>query len=180
MIDPSPRDELLQRLIGDIGRHGLGDRSLRDLAAAVGSSHRMLLYHFGSRAGLVRSLVDAVEAQQRALLDDLATTASGPGDMVRQMWRRVAADDVRPFVRLFVECVAATGGQSLTQPWIDAAPPMTDTQEALFRLGIAVTRGLLIDLLDGAPRDGADRAVEIFATMLEQGASAARPGRVAR
>jgi hypothetical protein len=53
-------------------------------------------------------------------------------------------------------------------------------RRALFRLGITVIRGLLIDLLDGAPRDGADRAVEIFAPMVEQGASAARPRRVTR
>src|SRR6478609_10415467 len=67
----SPRDELTRRLVMEVAIHGLGDRSLRDLAAAVGTSHRMLLYHFGSRDGMVTAVVEMVEADQRAVLADL-------------------------------------------------------------------------------------------------------------
>ena len=52
------RTRLLERIVADVGANGLGDRSLRDLAVAVGSSHRMLHYHFGSRAGVVTALVE--------------------------------------------------------------------------------------------------------------------------
>ena len=45
---------------------GIGDRSLRDIAAAVGTSHRMLIHHFGSREGLLTEVVRTVEANQRA------------------------------------------------------------------------------------------------------------------
>ena len=62
------RSELLDRIVDEVAQHGIGDRSLRDLAAAVGSSHRMLLYHFGSRAGLVAAIVVEVEARQRSLM----------------------------------------------------------------------------------------------------------------
>lgn len=53
-------------------------------AAAVGSSHRMLIYHFGSREGLVAAVVQWREADQRALLGSLAEQSSSPTDLVRR------------------------------------------------------------------------------------------------
>src|SRR5204862_6013267 len=76
------RSVLLDRVVADVAEHGLTNRSLRDIAAAVGTSHRMLLYHFGSREGLVSAIVDAVEAAQRTLLRDLAAETSDPADLV--------------------------------------------------------------------------------------------------
>ena len=49
----------------------LGDADLEPLladvlAAAIGTSHRMLIYHFGSREGLVAAIVASVEAPQES------------------------------------------------------------------------------------------------------------------
>jgi AcrR family transcriptional regulator len=41
------RERLLERAIDHISRRGLTDLSLRELAAAIGTSHRMLIHHFG-------------------------------------------------------------------------------------------------------------------------------------
>ena len=146
------RSRLLERIVAEVGANGLGDRSLRDLAVAVGSSHRMLHYHFGSRAGLVTALVELVEASQRALLDQLASQTDDPADLVLALWARVSSPEMRPFVRLFFECVGATGGQGLTDPWLEEGPGIAtklgivvDATE--LRLGVALTRGLLIDVL---------------------------------
>jgi len=49
---------------------GITDMSLRELAAAIGTSHRMLLYHFGSREGLLNAVVRAVEGAQRAAVSE--------------------------------------------------------------------------------------------------------------
>jgi AcrR family transcriptional regulator len=35
---------------------GIADLSLRQTAAAIGTSHRMLIYHFGSREGLLAAV----------------------------------------------------------------------------------------------------------------------------
>ena len=43
-----PRRQLLEHAVGYLTDHGIGDISLRELAAALGTSHRMLIYHFGS------------------------------------------------------------------------------------------------------------------------------------
>ena len=51
------RVELLERAYQYALSHGLGDMSLRPLAAAIGSSPRVLLFLFGSKDGLVRELL---------------------------------------------------------------------------------------------------------------------------
>ena len=146
------RTRLLERIVADVGANGLGDRSLRDPAVAVGSSHRMLHYHFGSRAGVVTALVELVEASQRALLDELADGTNDPAELVLALWARVSSPAMRPFVRLFFECVGATGGRGLTEPWLEAGPAIaaklgTEVDATELRLGVALTRGLLIDVL---------------------------------
>ncbi|WCO66030.1 TetR/AcrR family transcriptional regulator [Iamia majanohamensis] len=149
------RTELLDRIVADVAAHGLADRSLRDIATAVGSSHRMVLYHFGSREGLVQAIVAAVERSQRELMLSLAAEASAPRDLVLALWAQVSSPELRPFVRLFFEAVAATAGtgrDALTGPWLDdsrdaAAALGLELDPAELRLGVAVTRGLLVDVV---------------------------------
>ena len=102
------RTALLDRIVADVAEHGLRDRSLRDLATAAGSSHRMVLYHFESRDGLVAAIVESVEAAQRDLLVELAADAPDARSLVLALWERVSAPELRSFVRLFFETVATT------------------------------------------------------------------------
>ena len=169
----SPRDDLTRRLVIEVAANGLGDRSLRDLAAAVDSSHRMLLYHFGSRDGLVAAVVELVEADQRAVLAELATAATGPGDLIRRLWHRVSAPDVLPFVRLFFETVAHRGPSDLTAPWIEDSEPISEMLGVRFdpaeiRLGVAVTRGLLVDVIVTGDVDAATASLERFISIWEE------------
>jgi AcrR family transcriptional regulator len=115
----------------------------------------MVLYHFGSRPGLVAAIVDWVEASQRDLLRDLAGETDDPGELIMRLWARVSAPELRPFVRLFFETVAArpvTEPAPLTAPWVDASLEAAgrlgiEVDPAEIRLGVAVTRGLLIEVL---------------------------------
>ncbi|MGH8869222.1 MAG: TetR family transcriptional regulator, partial [Actinomycetes bacterium] len=66
---PSPRrEELLERAYAYALEHGLADLSLRPLAAAVGSSPRVLLYLFCSKDGLLRALLARARADELDLL----------------------------------------------------------------------------------------------------------------
>ena len=62
--DLDRRQQLLEALIEEFAAGGIGDRSLREVAAAVGTSHRMLLHHFGSREDLLVAIVEGVERRQ--------------------------------------------------------------------------------------------------------------------
>ena len=166
------RDRLLDRVIADVAAHGLGDRSLRDIATAVGTSHRMLLYHFGSRPGLVAAIVDEVERRQRAAMAAAPSAATAV-----ETWRRVSDPAVRPFVQLFFELAGQAArlpgraGVDMTQPWVDdavaaAASAGIEVDAVDVRLGVAVVRGLLVDLVSGGEPAAAEAAFERFVALM--------------
>jgi AcrR family transcriptional regulator len=166
-----------------VAEHGVGDLSLRGLAAALGTSHRMLIYHFGSREGLLIEVIRAVEAQQRAALEQLLQDPeSTPEETMRRMWRRVADPALWPNERLFFEIYAqALRGSAYALPlldgivdfWVEPLTALAVEQgrpeaeaRAEARLGVAVTRGLLLDLLATGDRDAVDEAMERFIAAL--------------
>jgi AcrR family transcriptional regulator len=179
---------LLDAVVERLTEHGLGDDSLRTLAAAVGTSHRMLIYHFGSKQGLLIEVVRVVEQRQRAALAELereleADPALSPGDLARTFWRRLADPALWPAERLFFELYGqALQGREGTTPFLDGivedwlAPLERSIQRlgsapgvarADARLGLAVTRGLLLDLLATGDRQGVDEAMERFVVAYE-------------
>lgn len=167
------RQRLLDRVIVEAAANGLTDRSLRDIAAAVGSSHRMLHYHFGSRAGLVTAIVHQVEADQRALLAELAESATDPMDLVLALWTQLSTPEMMPYVRLFFECVGVTAGTGLTDPWLRSATSVADTigvdvDLVDLQLGVAVTRGLLIDVLASGDAGPSTVALQRYVAMWQR------------
>jgi AcrR family transcriptional regulator len=180
----SPRTRLLNTVIQYIQQAGVSDLSLRELAAAIGTSHRMLLYHFGSREGLLVAVVQTVEKAQRAFLADLM---SDPGasrtEVMRTMWQRLADPSLWPNERLFFELYAQAlqgrpGTAAMLDDVVDAwIRPMAEyarehamdvqAAEADTRLGVAVVRGLLLDLLATRDRAAVDRAFERYVALQE-------------
>lgn len=168
--DTSPRDRLLASVIDAIESDGLGARSLRDLARDAGTSHRMLIHHFGSRDGLLVAIVTEVEARTRALLHE---RTGGPGDLLAATWKQVSDPALWPFERLFFECYArgAQGEEpfdrllpALVDDWLAAYPRGRARDQA--RLGLAVVRGLLLDLVATEDRAGVDRALRELRTLM--------------
>jgi AcrR family transcriptional regulator len=174
-----PRARLLAAAVEYLRAHGLGDLSLRELAAAIGTSHRMLIYHFGSKEGLLVAVVHAVEAEQREFLAGLAADpAIGPVEAMQAMWRRIADPSLWPSERLFFEIYGqalqgrpGTEGflDRITDDWIElaaeysvqlGAPREAARDDA--RLSVAVGRGLLLELVATGDRAAADRAFGRF------------------
>ena len=168
-------------MIAFVADHGLSELSLRELAEGAGTSHRMLLYHFGSRAGLVAAVAGEVEARQRAALAAVSVAADSVSATVEAVWRQVSAPDVLPFVPLFFEVVGQAlqrrpGTEAflahLTTPWVDeglaiARARGVEATESDARLAIAVVRGLLIDLAATGDRAAAAAALARFTGLLD-------------
>jgi AcrR family transcriptional regulator len=181
-VGKSPRDTLLEKVVAYAAQDGIADKSLRAIAAGTGSSHRMLLYHFGSREGLMAAIVAFVEARQRETMAVLATEATDVSDAMRAMWRQLAAPEIRPFVRLFFQvfglAVQGTPGAAamlddLTASWLREGSDVAvrqgyDLDPTAIRLGVAVSRGLLIDLLAGADPAEVSAAHARFVEMSER------------
>jgi AcrR family transcriptional regulator len=172
--DEQRRRDLLDALIDAFARGGIGGRSLREVADAVGTSHRMLLHHFGSRDELLLTIVEEVERRQAATLPDLP---DDPADAAAAMWADLRRPELRPFERLFFECYAraAQGEAPFTRllpaavdGWLAQADEATGgaADPAMVRLGLAVTRGLLLDLVATNDDEGVDAAAAYFVALL--------------
>jgi AcrR family transcriptional regulator len=180
MATVQPKDRLLDAAVDHALAKGIVDLSLREIASAVGTSHRMLIYHFGSREGLLVAVVREVERREREMIAWDSFTV----DDARRMWHRLIDPSLRSQERLFFEIyVHALLGRPGTDGFLEEAlegwiSPMVDSltssgvdrdeARAVARLGIAVTRGLLLDLLATGDSAGVTRAYELFASLLEQ------------
>ena len=172
------RERLLAAAIEHVSQHGVGEISLRGLAAALGTSHRMLIYHFGSREALLIEVIRTVEEQQRMALAAILEDADmPPAEIMRRMWaprrRPGAVAERAPVLRGLRPGAAgeparaaaarrhrrrvgrAAGGAGRTRP-----PKEEARAEA--RLGVAVVRGLLLDLLATGDREAVDAAMERY------------------
>ncbi len=175
----STRDRLLAATLAYAERHGVSELSLRDLARAIGTSHRMLIYHFGSKEGLLVAVVQAVEGAQRAFLDELAAAPDlDVASAIRAMWRRFSDPSLAPSERLFfdvyVEALKGRPGMAgflddVVDSWVDATVRQSarlgvpeDRARVDARLGVAVMRGLILDLLATGERDALDAALERY------------------
>ena len=125
----------------------------------------MLLHHFGSRNELLLAIVDEVERRQRALLPELPIE---PAAAIAAMWADLRRPELRPFERLFFECYAR--GVQGEQPFARMLPGAVEAwladaaaaDPALARLGLAVMRGLLLDLVGTEDDAGVDAAAQAF------------------
>lgn len=177
MATPDARQALLDAAIDHVAGHGLTHLSLRGLAAELGTSHRMLSHHFGSKEGLWVAIIQEVERQQQAVMEALTPDPDAPlADVMRALWRHISDPALWPSERLFFEVY----GQALqrrpptselldgiVESWLGPAAELAvargvapEEARALARLGLAVTRGLLLDLLATEDRAGVDAAME--------------------
>jgi AcrR family transcriptional regulator len=181
------KQELLEAVVAELTRGGIGDRSLRDIAAVVGTSHRMLIHHFGSREGLLTEVVRTVEAQQRGFLASLDPADSG---ISTAMWQRLSHPALWPAERLFFECYArAARGEppyasllpGLVDDWLHATTSMAGPRphqlaRARARLSLALFRGLLLDLVGTEDRAGVDAAFKQYLVLERLAVETAPPG----
>lgn len=179
----SSRERLLRAAVGHLSEHGIGDQSLRQLATQLGTSHRMLIYHFGSKEGLLSEVVRTVELSQRKVLDDLLEDDElPPAEQGRRFWER-AIDPALGYGPLFFELAgqamrgkAHTGAlrEGIVGMWIEPLTEMClrsgyspEAAPAAARLMLAVGRGLLFDLLATEDRAAVDEAKELFISLFE-------------
>ncbi len=178
----TPRELLLDRCIEHLQQTGFAERSLREIAAGAGTSHRMLIYHFGGRDGLLAAVVGRIEAQQRVALAALADEFTDPAELGRALWARFADPALAPAERLFFEIYAqALYGREWTEEFrASVVSAWTGPVEELFqrlgfpahearqraRLGLAVTRGLLLDLLITGDHRLLAEAADLFGRLL--------------
>jgi AcrR family transcriptional regulator len=184
--DSRRRTELLDRLLDYSATHGLSDASLRPLAAAVGSSPRMLLYFFGSKEGLVREVHRHARQVQLDLLADTLHDSASRADAVRALWQWISDPAHDAVTRFFFESYArslhdrdgawAGFGESSVREWLPQIGRAVGGSEAEATATLAVLRGLLLDLLATGDTERVQRAFEVALHALLETRPGAGPG----
>jgi AcrR family transcriptional regulator len=177
----TPRERLLNSAIDHFGRHGIGDTSLRGIAEAVGTSHRMLIYHFGSREGLLAEVTREVEARQRAVMTATYDSDLPPLEAAAKYWEETVEATLR-YGPLFFELAAhamqgkeyaAALRDELIAAWLPSVTTLClaigipEAQaETHARLALGAARGLLLDLLVSGERDEVAKSADLLNRLL--------------
>lgn len=184
---PSAREsELLDAAYRYVLEHGMSGLTLRPLAAAIGSSPRVLLYLFGSRELLIRAILARARRDELVFLGDMESLDTDDRldmfHMARTLWSWLSVPQRRPMLALWVEAY----GNSVSDPdgpWADFAHTTVtdwlavlqsersdrnfpDSQSTATSV-LAVIRGALLDLLATGDADRVTRAVDAALTALD-------------
>jgi AcrR family transcriptional regulator len=99
------RDELAAAATDYALEHGLVGLSLRPLAEALGTSDRMLVYHFGTKDELVATILRT--SNDRSVEHILALPpSSGVREAVLDLWQAMTSTSIAECSRLYVEASA--------------------------------------------------------------------------
>ena len=176
--DPERRRELLDRAIDYAIAHGLGELSLRPLAAALGTHAPVLLHHFGSKEQLLVLMVNGARDRLRAL--GRAEEAANPRGGLAAVWAWASDPAHDEFLRFFFEAYAlALRDPQLYSGFLDGAvrdwldEPMAAIDDTSATIAIAVVRGLLLDLLATGDRDRVGAAMQRVIVLLRAHADGA-------
>jgi AcrR family transcriptional regulator len=171
------RDALLARAVDHASKHGLTDASLRSIAQALGTSHRMLIYHFGSAEAFWTEVIAGLRFRERDAL--VASVDSGRMTPLHETWAALSAPRGLPRMQLLFE----TYGRALADRkryagflsevvdvWLDTVGGAFSERHGLTkmearmhaRLRLALLRGLSLDLLTTGDRAGTTAALEWF------------------
>lgn len=99
------RDELAEKATDYALEHGLIGLSLRPLAAAIGTSDRMLIYHFGSKDELIAAVLAASNERSMDVIRAMPTSWS-VAQAVRDLWTTFTTQQVQRCQRMYVEAAA--------------------------------------------------------------------------
>jgi AcrR family transcriptional regulator len=178
-VNETRRTELLHAVIDYVIAHGLSDLSLRPLATELGVTPTTLVHHFGSKDELLQLVVNGVRER---ILDVLEVPAGAgdrtPEELLWAAWEWISAEERLALFRLFFEIYGralreperfALFRQRVVDEWLQRVTLELERQgipSASVRrratLGVALTRGLLLDLLTTGDRDRVEDALRSY------------------
>jgi AcrR family transcriptional regulator len=190
--EPHIRARLRDQAVEYVLSHGFRDLALRPLAQALKTNARMLVYHFGSREGLMREILFGIralgDARIRAWFErpEKSRTLS---DFLRWYWKQVSAPEAQPAARLVFELYALALRHPKDYPGILEDPLAhwkgvtertsrpSKSDEAKATLLLAATRGLLLDLCATGDRARTEQALRLLARFVESCKTRTKAGR---
>ncbi|MEV0354757.1 TetR family transcriptional regulator [Nocardia sp. NPDC050697] len=173
-IDQAKREALLRDIRAYISDNGLADLSLRPLAAALGTSDRMLIHYFGTKDNLLAQALASRRPEFHLVFDDVDTRQALHSGL-RRLWQSMTSGEDVQSVRILLQAmgIACTGPGQFTAYVTTMFDTLTDAlTHAIQRCGsssedarieatvlAATFRGLLFDRLITNDEDRTNAAV---------------------
>ncbi|MEU5856850.1 TetR/AcrR family transcriptional regulator [Nocardiopsis dassonvillei] len=193
IADPRRRRDVVDAVIGQLSRTGIGNFSLRALAEGLGQSTRVLTHHFADKDALVAAVLERLDEQQHEALratpgwEDPSVPV---GAIVRSTWKRNLGSGEVAATRLIreIEGLAASGRLPCPVPgfarrraeFVAAclAARGLDPKAALVHATVlnAAFAGLETDFLMTGDRERTEAALEDLCAWIDSRVAGARPG----
>ncbi len=184
----SRKTQLLDAALRYLCKHGVANVSLRPLAAELGTSARILMFHFKSKEGLLQEVIQELNSR---LQNSLATLAqpSPPAQRVaplRLFWDWATRAENLPYLRLLyeVQVIALQNPEiygaylkKASSDWHDIALQLMSNslqRSSLATLCIAVFDGLFLELISSGERRRLTRALDEFIHIMTRASLADR------
>jgi AcrR family transcriptional regulator len=176
----SRKQQLLDSLIAYLIRHGPTDLSLRPMAAEMGTSARLLIFHFGSKERLLTEALDEIQARLKRSFLRLQAGSSGSRSkaLLRIFWDWAVAEEQFHQLRLLYQLQVLAAQDSpgraghlarSSSEWLglikSALPEPERTASQATLLG-AVFDGLFLELMCTGDRKRTTRALDAFVAMV--------------
>ena len=109
-IRDTRRQAAIELMADHLLREGMSAASLRPLAAAAGTSDRMLLYYFADKDELVTATLETVAVRLTGVLDNAISVGTRLPftNLLMAVWGIVGSAELLPYMRLWLELAAAS------------------------------------------------------------------------
>jgi AcrR family transcriptional regulator len=173
------RDELRDHALEYFLDHGLAELSLRPLAEQIGTSARLLIYHFESKEKLITVVMEQVRSRVQQSVMDMMYAAQGQPTL-ESFWHWVSDNKNIRYVRLLFEVqILALQNPSIygqflsdtSSSWlevIEQAIPESAERRTIATLCSAVIDGLVLEYMSTGDLDRTSTALKFFVSLLSQ------------
>jgi AcrR family transcriptional regulator len=173
------RNELCEKALEYFLDHGLAELSLRPLAEGIGTSARLLIYHFGSKENLIAVVMAHARSRVQRSVIGMMQAAGGRPDMA-SVWGWVSAPENMRYVRLLFEVqilalqhpqVYAHYLTDTSASWlelIEQGIPDSAERRTVATLCSAVIDGLALDYMSTGELDRTSAALHFFVSLLSR------------
>jgi AcrR family transcriptional regulator len=172
------KQQLLEALIAYFIRHGVADVSLRPMAQEIGTSARLLIFHFRSRERLLLEVLDEMQTRmQQSMKELLGKAGVNRVAPLRMFWDwALEEQNFAPLRVLYqLQMLAAqdskTYGKYLkrnSRNWLEVVQAILKPSyrsAALATLMVAIFDGLFIEVMSSGDRRRATAAIDQFVEM---------------
>lgn len=176
--EPQKKEELLERCLAAAIEVGALNSSINAIAKKIGTSGRMLVYHFGSKQELERQLIGLLETRLRERLWSFQGVsieeAECPEDPLLDMWSHLTSPEMHGLLKLTMELnQRAIQGDSETQgfleqesqKWIESLFDLTNNRTAALTL-FHLFQGAILDFLTTGNAQRGQQTIRAFTKTL--------------